>query len=87
MSQYSNKWGAYNATIYFDLMGTITVNGVAYSRNEPNSIRVGGTKTYVAWADESGNIVYTDAASEPAVDTPVYSDAGTTQIGTVSAAA
>ena len=84
MSQYADKWGANNATIYFDLIGTITVNGVAYSRNEPNSIRVDGTKTFVAWKDASDNIVYTDATAEPAVDTPVYSDQGTTQVGTVS---
>jgi hypothetical protein len=84
---YSNKFGATNATIYFDLIGTITVNGVAYSRNEPNSIRVDNTKTYVAWANESGNVVYTDATAEPAVGTAVYSDAGTTQVGTVSEAA
>ena len=84
MSQYANKWGATNATIYFDLIGTITVNGVAYSRNEPNSIRVDGAKTFVAWKDASDNIVYTDATAEPAVDTPVYSDQGTTQVGTVS---
>ena len=84
MSQYANKWGATNATIYFDLIGTITVNGVAYSRNEPNSIRVDGAKTFVAWKDASDNIVYTNATAEPAVDTPVYSDQGTTQVGTVS---
>lgn len=78
------KFGAYYATIYFDLIGTITVNGVAYSRNEPNSIRVDGNKTFVAWKDASNNIVYTNATAEPAVDTPVYSDAGTTQVGTVS---
>lgn len=81
---YATKFGAYYATIYFDLIGTITVNGVAYSRNEPNSIRVNGNKTFVAWKDASNNIVYTNATSEPAVDTPVYSDAGTTQVGTVS---
>lgn len=81
---YATKFGAYYATIYFDLIGTITVNGVAYSRNEPNSIRVDGNKTFVAWKDASNNIVYTDATAEPAVDTPVYSDAGTTQVGTVS---
>ena len=81
---YSSKFGATNCTIYFDLIGTITVNGVAYSRNEPNSIRVDGNKTFVAWKDASNNIVYTNATSEPAVDTPVYSDAGTTQVGTVS---
>ena len=81
---YKNKFGAKNATIYFDLIGTITVNGVAYSRNEPNSIRVDGNKTFVAWKDASDNIVYTNATAEPAVDTPVYSDQGTTQVGTVS---
>lgn len=81
---YATKFGAYYATIYFDLIGTITVNGVAYSRNEPNSIRVDGNKTFVAWKDAGNNIVYTNATAEPAVDTPVYSDAGTTQVGTVS---
>ena len=81
---YATKFGAYYATIFFDLIGTITVNGVAHSRNEPNSIRVDGNKTFVAWKDASNNIVYTNATSEPAVDTPVYSDAGTTQVGTVS---
>ncbi len=84
---YANKFGATNCTIYFDLIGTITVNGVAYSRNEPNSIRVDGNKTFVAWKDAGNNIVYTNATSEPAVDTPVYSDAGTTQVGTVSGVA
>ena len=85
---YSSKFGAPSTcTIYFDLIGTITVNGVAYSRNEPNSIRVDGNKTFVAWKDTSNNIVYTNATSEPAVDTPVYSDAGTTQVGTVSGVA
>lgn len=84
MSGYANKWGATNATIYFDLIGTITVGGVAYSRNEQNSIRVNGNKTFVAWKDANNNIVYTNATAEPAVGTPVYSDAGTTQVGTVS---
>ena len=88
LSAYQYKFGAPSTcTIYFDLIGTITVNGVAYSRNEPNSIRVDGNKTFVAWKDASDNIVYTDATAEPAVDTPVYSDAGTTQVGTVSEAA
>lgn len=85
LTGYSSKfWGPSALTIYFDLIGTITVNGVAYSRDEPNSIRVDGTKTFVAWKDASNNIVYTNATSEPAVNTPVYSDAGTTQVGTVS---
>ena len=85
LSAYSAKFGAPSAcTIYFDLIGTITVNGVAYSRNEPNSIHAGGTKTFVAWKDAGGNIVYTTATAEPAVGTVVYSDQGTTQVGTVS---
>lgn len=85
MSGYEVKWGGPSAcAIYFDLIGTITVNGVAYSRNEPNSIRAGGTKTFVAWKDAGGNIVYTNATAEPAVGTVVYSDQGTTQVGTVS---
>jgi hypothetical protein len=87
LTGYSSKFGATNATIFFDLIGTITVNGVAYARNEPNSIYVEYDKTYVAWADESGNIVYTTAGTEPAVGTVVYSDEGTTQVGTVSAVA
>lgn len=87
LSGYASKFGAANCTIYFDLIGTITVNGVAYSRNEQNSIRVDGNKTFVAWKDASNNIVYTNATAEPAVDTPVYSDAGTTQVGTVSGVA
>ena len=85
LTGYSSKfWGPSTLTIYFDLIGTITVSGVSYSRDEPNSIRVDGNKTFVAWKDASNNIVYTNATSEPAVNTPVYSDAGTTQVGTVS---
>lgn len=83
-ASYAKKLGATNATIYFDLIGTITVDGVAYSRYEPGSIKVDGVRTYFAWKDASDNIVYTNATAEPAVDTPVYSDAGTTQVGTVS---
>lgn len=74
---YDKKWGFTNATIFFDLIGTITVNGVAYSRKHT----IDG---YTSWEDADANIVYTNATAEPAVDTPVYSDAGTTQVGTVS---
>ena len=74
---YSYKWGFAGATIYFDLMLSITVNGVVYSRE----YTIGG---YTSWKDTSDNIVYTDATAEPAVGTPVYSDQGTTQVGTVS---
>lgn len=74
---YSYKWGSQNATIYFDLMLNITVNGVAYTRLKT----IGG---YTSWEDADDNIVYTDATVEPAVGTVVYSDQGTTQVGTVS---
>lgn len=85
LAGYATRFGATSTcTIYFDLIGTITVNGVAYARDEKQSIRVDGVKTFVGWKDASNNIVYTNATSEPAVDTPVYSDAGTTQVGTVS---
>lgn len=84
---YSAKFGATNATIYFDLIGTITVNGVAYARSETNSIYDVDTKIYVAWSDGAGNVIYTDATAEPAVGTAVYSDQGTTQVGTVEGVA
>lgn len=75
---YSYNFGA--EAIYFDLMLSITVNGVVYARE----YTIGG---YTSWKDTDGNIVYTDATAEPAVDTVVYSDQGTTQVGTVSAVA
>lgn len=89
MTGYSAKFGATNATIYFDLIGTITVNGVAYARDEKQSIRVDGVKTFVGWKDANDNVVYTSYANnaEPAVGTAVYSDAGTTQVGTVEGVA
>lgn len=76
---YDKKWGFQAATIYFDLMLNITVNGVVYSRKHT----IDG---YTSWENASGNLVYTDATAEPAVDTVVYSDQGTTQVGTVSEA-
>lgn len=74
---YANKWGNAGATIYFDLMLSITVDGVVYSRKHT----IGG---YTSWESDSGGIVYTDATAEPATGTVVYSDQGTTQVGTVS---
>lgn len=74
-SGYEYKFGA--AEIYFDLMLNITVNGTVYSRE----YTIGG---YTSWKDTDGNIVYTAATAEPAVGTVVYSDQGTTQVGTVS---
>ena len=77
-SGYEYKFGA--SEIYFDLMLNITVNGTVYAREHT----IDG---YTSWKDSNGNLVYTNATSEPAVDTPVYSDAGTTQVGTVSGVA
>ena len=74
-SGYEYKFGA--SEIYFDLMLNITVNGTVYDREHT----IDG---YTSWKDSNGNLVYTNATAEPAVDTPVYSDAGTTQVGTVS---
>lgn len=75
---YSSMFGA--TAIYFDLMLTITVNGVVYDRE----YTIGG---YTSWKDTNGNLVYTDATAEPAVGTVVYSDQGTTQVGTVEGVA
>lgn len=77
-SGYEYLFGA--TEIYFDLMLTIVVSGVTYSRHQT----IDG---YTSWVDESGNIVYTDATAEPAVGTVVYSDQGTTQVGTVEGVA
>ena len=77
-SGYEYKFGA--SEIYFDLMLNITVNGTVYAREHT----IDG---YTSWKDGNGNLVYTNATAEPAVDTPVYSDQGTTQVGTVSEAA
>ena len=72
---YANRFGA--SEIYFDLMLNITVNGTVYAREHT----IDG---YTSWKDSNGNLVYTNATAEPAVGTLVYSDAGTTQVGTVS---
>lgn len=86
LDRYAEKWGATNATIYFDLVGTITVDGTNYERDEYNSLYDGTTETHVAWKDSNGNTIYTIYAdgSEPDVGTEVYADAGLTQIGTIS---
>lgn len=75
--RYANKWGFVSATIYFDLMLSIVVNGVVYSRKHTMD-------GYTSWEDSNGNIVYTSDVAEPDIGTAVYSDQGTTQVGTVS---
>lgn len=87
LQKYEDKWDAPNATIYFDLVGTITVDGVEYARKEVDTIRVDWERVWVAWESTGGNIIYTSASGEPAIGTAVYSDAGITQVGTVSGVA
>lgn len=77
---YDYKFGLLGATIYFDLILDIVVNGVSYTRKHT----IDG---YTSWEDIDGNLVYTDVMAEPVVGTVVYSDAGTTQVGTVEAVA
>lgn len=84
---YSSKFGATNATIYFDLIHWFVEkeSGAMYMRHESESIYDGDNKTYVAWLnqDDLTTLAYTQVGAEPTEGTPVYSDAGTTQIGTV----
>ena len=74
---YDYKWSGANPDIYFDLMLKITVNGTVYDREHT-------IDNYISWSDTNGNLVYTNADAEPDVGTVVYSDQGTTQIGTVT---
>ena len=84
---YSNKFGATNATVYFDLIGAITVNDVVYTRSEMDSACTNEATDFVAWRDENYTLIYTHASSEPEIGTQVYFDAGMTIAGTVSAVA
>jgi hypothetical protein len=74
---YDYKWCGANPDIYFDLMLKITVNGTVYDREHT-------IDNYTSWSDADGNLVYTNADAEPDVGTVVYSDQGTTQVGTVT---
>lgn len=74
---YDYKWSGANPDIYFDLMLKITVNGTVYDREHT-------IDNYTSWSDSDGNLVYTNADAEPDVGTVVYSDQGTTQVGTVT---
>ena len=74
---YDYKWCGSNPDIYFDLMLKITVNGTVYDREHT-------IDNYTSWSDTDGNLVYTNADTEPDVGTVVYSDQGITQVGTVT---
>lgn len=83
---YTVKFGAKNATIYFDLISRIVVDGENYLRSEYDSPRIDYDKTHIAWKSDSGALVYTsyENKQEPEIGTAVYSDQGITQIGTVT---
>lgn len=73
LAGYDKKFGATNATIYFDLVSTIMVNDIIYNRDELNTIRNDmGDRKWVAWVNEVGDRIYTNASSEPTVNDLVY---------------
>lgn len=69
MTGYSNKFGATNATIYFDLINHITVGGVVYNRYGAN---YDYDNEYYSWKDSSDNVIYTKEEWTPAVGDAVY---------------
>ena len=88
---YSTLWGrgAGQATVYFDLINTITVNGVNYTRD--------GTyydydNKYWSWTDSGNNTIYTygtDEYQNQSIGSTVYIKSGDTYTasGTITAAA
>lgn len=92
LDNYSTKWGATNATVYFDIVGTLTgADSNTYTRDEYNSVYSdphGKTQTAVAWK-YNGTTYYTPfSANEPAVGDTIYSDSAcTTAVTTISSIA
>ena len=91
MSGYATLWGrgAGNATVYFDLINTITVGGVDYTRDGPDyQIDYDGGTSYYSWKNGS-DIIYTTEPYTPAVNDNVYTKSGDTYSvsGTISATA
>lgn len=95
LAAYSTKFGATNATIYFDCINHITVNGVVYNRDgehyitecpvrETSSSPITHPDDRYSWKDANGNIVYTLECWTPAVGDNVL-DASDNVIGTISA--
>lgn len=95
MSGYSTLWGrgAGAATVYFDLINDITVNGVVYSRDGRYYDYDNG---YYSWTDSNENTIYTygtgvnhgEYENQDVGDT-VYTKSGDTYTasGTISAVA
>lgn len=95
LAGYSNKFGATNATIYFDLINHITYNGVVYDR-DGNDYKLGTgkstdflnlPKTYpddrYSWKN-GNNIIYTTNAWTPAIGDNVL-DENDNILGTITA--
>jgi hypothetical protein len=86
MSGYSAKWGASNATIYFDLPSTVNLlgtNNYTYGRNPKFD-----TATALGWYDLNSTRAtpyYTSGTSDPAVGDTIYSDSTcTTPVTTIN---
>ena len=95
MSGYSTLWGrgAGSATVYFDLINTITVGGVNYTRD---GTFYDYTNGYYSWTDSSDNTIYTHGTTDnggeyenQAVGSDVYTKSGDTYTvsGTITAVA
>lgn len=85
MSGYSSKFGASNATIYFDLINHITVGGVVYDRYGKNYDYDNG---YYSW-NNGDTVIYTTNEYTPAVGDSVYTktDGVYTETGTIEGVA
>jgi len=80
LAGYSSKFGATNATLYFDMVNHITVDGVVYDRDGEH---YDYDNSYYSWINDT-DVVYTTNAIAPAVGDTVY-DSTYTAAGTISA--
>lgn len=85
MDGYASKFGATNATLYFDLVNHITVDGTVYDRS---GAEYDYDNSYYSWKNGT-TVIYTTDALTPAVGDVVYTKSGTTytQTGTITAIA
>ncbi len=88
---YASKWGATNATIYFDLINHITVNGIVYDRYGGGYIINSRTAEEAvdnrySWKDANDNVIFTTKCWTPAVGDNVY-DENDNVLGTISSVA
>lgn len=88
-NQYANKWGASNATIYFDLPSTFILTGAdsnTYKRNPKYD-----TAGALGWYNSSigrATPYYTSGTADPSVSNTIYSDSAcTTPVTTIDSIA